>query len=368
MHEVVPIPKSPKLSKHSVENHIIYTMPDDFEIGTSAFSDRFNKIKISGAGAPEFVSRFQLTRLNDVLRGCGVAPVSRNLGADELVAACTEAILSLGRRNRDLCESSISQSVGPPVSIQSVKEVMVAAPIDESAVRRCKELEEETKRLRRQVVNLERDLTHAKHAVKAREKETEDLRESLKARIGEDDRRAALAMTTVREQKLGTNTLILINNYQRQMENLERENARLKNSSKLGNMEKRLAELEDAESLVGQVVPGATFRDKLLTLMKSSRPFRVDANNAEIVRLVRSLFGGIQSDEAIAPALTRVDFRLREFENFYAHLCRLLGEGEMPLAKCIARIENRLNHDSSGGEDSSPMNLALARERVVIPK
>ena len=43
------------------------------------------------------MNQFYLTRLNDVLRSCGISGISSSLTRDELIIACTEAVLQVNR-------------------------------------------------------------------------------------------------------------------------------------------------------------------------------------------------------------------------------------------------------------------------------
>lgn len=221
------------------ENYIVEKMSvgSDSRRSSQSMSSRMVQPSISS-----------IHRLNDTLRASGFRPVPREAEVVDLVNSCIAAISSLQTRYSDLVAKH-SQVSAPAVRLPVAADVQARAPI-------VKEADEETSallsRMREEVVKLRKvsQSQHSKiasleHLARARDAELEKMREFIKQKADEQNRRDALAMTTIREQRIGSSNVHLINNYLKQIDNLQRNNETLRKRNESLSVRLRIASKSD---------------------------------------------------------------------------------------------------------------------------
>jgi hypothetical protein len=175
-----------------------------------------------------------------VLQGYGFDPAPGDADIAEIVTACVHAINSLADRVSRFAEKQRVDSQLPPVlSIKPSVGVKSESPgpsieADIKIASQRTELAECRKSMSAQ----KHEISSLEHQIRSRDGEIENLRSLLRSQARDEDKRGALTMTCLRERKIGTSAFILVNNLQRQIDNLERENESLK--LKIGNITNRV--------------------------------------------------------------------------------------------------------------------------------
>lgn len=168
-------------------------------------------------------------RLNDVLLALGFRPAPTDADVGEIINACITALSELADRNSNIVERLTVQSkVATEIPLNRPPKSKPEAPVEvhdnESIVSSIKE---ELAKARRTISEQNQKLRTFENQIRSRNGEIENLRSLLKAQAKDEDRRSALSMTSLREQKIGSNAFLLVNNLKRQIETLEKENESL---------------------------------------------------------------------------------------------------------------------------------------------
>ena len=340
-------PNFPVLVKSGAENHIIHTILDDIHSTTTPQV-------LHGSDLPSPVGQFHLTRLNDVLRACGFPAVSRGLDSMELISACTEAIMHLSARNRDLKELS---HMPAPIAAKHVP-VELLIPVQQVSVNPdLVRMKKELFQLKTELANEKSAKAHLEHLLSQREEEIENLRYQLSVNLAEEDKRSALAVSTVREENLGIKAMNVINNYQREISILEKSNKMYReNQRELELFEDICKKFEcNRESLAANIsklmhykdtcarisrlvekVTGPTLEDKILLLLATARP----PERSNLGEQICQIFD-IKSEKSLIPILKQIALKTEEFDAFYASLCCLLGLGaRASFSECLHHLSN----------------------------
>jgi len=216
-----------------------------------------------------------IARLNDSLRSCGFASLPLTADMSDTVNASVTAISTLLHR---LAESQRhEQPVIPRQRTPSVERVVIhpnpalptGIPIGEH-----KAVVDENRNMQKSLNQLNSKLTSLNHTIRLKETELERLQSLITDKMKEDDKRAALAMTTIRDQKMPHSSLVVLNNLQKQLSNVETDNAALvrKNS----NLTTRIRILEEE-------------RQRLSSLVELRTPSPETDHNHEIANLENEL-------------------------------------------------------------------------------
>ena len=192
----------------------------------NAFADSRNKRenfdrKMTNAGP--------VVRLNDVLLALGFRPAPTDADVGEIINACITALSELADRNSQIVErltvqSKVASEIPLSRALKNRPEAPVEVPDNKGIVSAIKE---ELAKARRTISEQNQKLRTFENQIRSRNCEIENLRSLLKAQAKDEDRRSALTMTSLREQKIGSNAFLLVNNLQRQIETLEKENESL---------------------------------------------------------------------------------------------------------------------------------------------
>lgn len=165
-----------------------------------------------------------LARVNDSLRACGLDPTPRNAPVGDVMRSCVDAVEELSRRNRELAERRPEVRTVFQRPISPVRGPAGPTPADPND--HC-ELQDDLRRLRKVSLGQRQRIETLERQLRSRESELEKLKTYTQEKAKEEDKRNALAMTTLREQKLGSNSFMVVNNFIKQIDVLEKENEAL---------------------------------------------------------------------------------------------------------------------------------------------
>jgi hypothetical protein len=196
-----------------------------------------------------------LLRLNDALQSCGLRSLPRDANIKDVVYGSIEAINELVSRAssepqpcRDFPMKTETHSIHPSRNVEKLRETEQA--LDKLSAQ-CENLSSENKELRKLVMQWKSEANSVKHLLNAKEKEVDKLRISLKDKASEDDKRAALSMTTIREQNMPHSSLLLLNQLQKRISDLEQENTILaKRNTRLRHSESNKQTADDLGRLM----------------------------------------------------------------------------------------------------------------------
>jgi len=161
-------------------------------------------------------------RLNDALLAAGFTGVSNSCDLDEILNVCVYAIGEVAARNEGLVRRlNLAEAT-------SRREPKVVFRVEECAVQQHDDYERrddaEMIRLQRVCKSQTQRLENLENRLRLKESEVERLTKVMRAKVKSDDRRSAITMANMREQKLGTAGFVAMNQYQRQIEELEKSN------------------------------------------------------------------------------------------------------------------------------------------------
>ena len=213
-------------------------------------------ITVTGTRAEPFhLHAKDLRRLNDALRSSGLQSLPHDAKFEDVVSHTIEAINGLVSKAALLSEYNVQKSTRKDERSVPVAHLPVVVESDFSK-NKSSELDsvlKENKELRKLVMQWKSEANSLSHLLKSKEKEVDRLQNSLRDKVSEDDKRSALSMMTIREHNMPSSSLIYLNNLQKRISELERENevlSRPKSSlkSKDADYEAVLCELEETKT------------------------------------------------------------------------------------------------------------------------
>jgi hypothetical protein len=181
--------------------------------------------------SPHFSSA-PLNRLNDSLRGSGISPLSTDSEANDVILQCASAVDELTRRNEKLINRLALRS-----AVERPKQIPLASNTLDPVVQQTSaegvdpelgELRSELERSRKVCKSQSNRIRSLEIQLRKRGEELEKRNSLISEQAKKEDRASAVAMVSLREHKLGTSGFLLANNYQKQIENLQDENAQLR--------------------------------------------------------------------------------------------------------------------------------------------
>lgn len=191
------------------------------------------------------VSKADVARLNDTLRASGLAPVPREADVSDLIECAVNAVSELNNRNKSLLHApSYSEPPIPPRPIdqpKSKRPPVVSEPV--ISVAEYHALLDENRRVSLIAQRYKTEAASMERSLRIKSDEVEKLASQLQCKYRQEDQRAALAMSAIRDHKMPTSTLLVIENYQKQIASLESENISL--SKRNASMMHRLKVLEE---------------------------------------------------------------------------------------------------------------------------
>ena len=190
-------------------------------------SDKASCIDCSLAG-----SSGNLQRLNDVLQSNGFESISRGADIHEIINNCITAMSELSSRTVNLThklrekDRATALPRGERLHLTQQNSPQSVPTVPDTDIEN-RHREDESDRLR-QVCKAQHNRIHAlENHIRLKESELERVKAMLQERARKEDRRGAITMTSLREQKLGTNGFVLIHNLQRQIDCLTQDNESL---------------------------------------------------------------------------------------------------------------------------------------------
>ena len=316
------------------------------------------------------ISALSLSRLNDSLMGSGLPSVSREAGADDVVGVCVEALNELASRNEKLakCVTSLqsevkrNQQVRPPPILRVEPAMSVA---ESTSSEENDRLKNELERIRKLCKSNGQRADHLEHQLKAREAELSRITDRLQQRVKEEDRRSALTMSSIRGNKVGTAQFIVMNNYQRQIDELVRDNEMLRRKCQsltvrfrhqeepAGDLRREVEDLNDASHKLTRAIEEkdetiqalrteVRSKEAIMYELKDEVAFlRKEALKAEhIEKEYKSLSGGVSMNDA------------RDRLRLLASVEQLMGADLLERARVLIELERAVEISTIGSEDS----------------
>jgi len=313
-------------------------------------TNRFEHTRTSLVGSKD-VSARDLVDFNDALRSCGMQPLPRDAGVEDVVCCSIRAINELATRTTSLqdCDKVArriprDRSIPPPKPEPSAPQCdVVLDKLSDQYEAVCKE----NKELRKLVMQWKSEANSLSHLLKSKENEVNKLQTTLKDRIAEDDRRSALAMTTIREQNMPHTSLIVLNNMQKRISNLEQENVSLaKQNTRLcntgpGDKDLVTSQLEQSNAQLAEMTR------KYYTLVEETNHMKKSSiSDSEIVSKVFAILGedpkkAVKTVKDMQKIVTEI---FPPIDAFVTRVTRMVDPGmtgpidEETLARVLARV------------------------------
>jgi chaperonin cofactor prefoldin len=210
------------------------------------------------------VSRPDMVRLNDTLRSTGLAPLRRDADVHDVVDCAVDAIRELTNRTQGLLNaSSFSDTCRirlpePPKSpkrqIRPIPPSIPSVSLDEYNA-----LMEENRRVSQAAQRYKTEASSLERSLRMKSEECDKLQSQLQAKCKEQDQRSALAMTTLRTQRLPHSTLLVVENYQKRINTLEDDNNAL--TKRMSSLMYRIKILESEKQHLHTLMRGTISAD-----------------------------------------------------------------------------------------------------------
>ena len=204
---------------------------------------------MSATGMPATVPA-SLVMLNDALRASGISAIPRDSPLDEVMASCARAVWELNTRAQEAVSRSFAQPMPRSSRNTEGRQRSISpssgtgpAPVAEHHTE-LDRMVEEVKGFRRLAVGQKHKISSLEHQLRCKEADVERMRTLLQRKAEDEDRRAALTMTTLREQRIGSSGFVVMNNYQKQIDQLQRENETLSKRNQAMGVRLRLMQDE----------------------------------------------------------------------------------------------------------------------------
>ena len=172
-----------------------------------------------------------LLRLNDTFQSCGLSSLPRDANVQDVVYGSIQAINEIVSRARSQalpCRNALTiAETQPNPALQNEEKLRQSERTLDKLSVQCENLSSENKELRKLVMQWKSEANSVEHLLNAKEKEVVKLRRTLKEKTSDDDKRAALSMTTIRDQNMPHSSLLLLNQLQKRISDLEQENTTL---------------------------------------------------------------------------------------------------------------------------------------------
>jgi hypothetical protein len=173
-----------------------------------------------------------LRQLNDILQSNGFDCISRGADIHEIINYCITAINELSSRTLDLSHRlSLNQKTSKVTRVEPLRPTQRESPqrvpaVSDADIEKRRQLDE-FERLRKVCLAQHSRIQSLENHARLKDSELEKVKALMQERARREDRRGAITMTSMREQKLGTNGFVLVHNLQRQIEILTQENVSL---------------------------------------------------------------------------------------------------------------------------------------------
>lgn len=170
-----------------------------------------------------------LGRLNDILQSNGFDCISRGADIHEIVNYCITAINELSSRTLELSHRlSSNQKTSNVTRVEPLRPTQRQSPqrvpaVSDADIEKRLQLDE-LERLQKVCLAQHSRIQSLENHARLKDSELEKVKALMQERARREDRRGAITMKSLREQKLGTNGFVLVQNLQRQIEILTQEN------------------------------------------------------------------------------------------------------------------------------------------------
>ncbi len=217
------------------------------------------------------LTKADVARLNDTLRASGLAPVRREADVVDIIDCAVHAVNELNTRHRTLLNASYTEARDShvPDSFSQPKAKQTAPPIISEPVISLQDYQallDENRRVSLIAQKYKTEATSIERSLRLKSEEVDRLSSRLQLKYREEDQRAALAMSAIRDNKMPNSTLLVIENYQKQIASLESENSGL--AKRNASMMHRLKVLEADRNQLHAVMKQSMVSDSSFQNMK----------------------------------------------------------------------------------------------------
>jgi hypothetical protein len=188
-------------------------------------------------------------RLNDCFRSHGLPPVGTEASLEDIIRNCIDAIDEMANRTSAKRPEPPRRSLAMSYSKQEHPKIPRAFPdIPVVAHEERSKLSSDLKRLEK-VSSVQSQRIHSLETqLRLRDSELSKLKEFIQEKTREEDRRSALTVASLRDQKLSNSGFVAINNLHKQIDMLTKENEVLKRKCQNLNVRLRHGGIEKPES------------------------------------------------------------------------------------------------------------------------
>lgn len=199
-------------------------------------------------------------RLNDTLRASGLAPLRREADLADIIECAVNAVSALNHRNQSLLNASYADAPAREVRAPTIPKApprVVSEPV--ISVEDYQALLDENRRVSLIAQRLKTESNSMERSLRLKSEEVERLSSRLQSKFRDEDHRAALAMSAIRDKRMPTNTLLVIENYQKQISSLESDKSAL--VRRTTSLAHRLKILEDDRQQLQALIKGTVVSD-----------------------------------------------------------------------------------------------------------